>query len=249
MKPLSSAKADDVDIPDVKPLKGFSLSSKALPPIGGGGGSAPNPVQMNMELNGLKKQAEESYRLNQNQRNQQKKDVETLSKAVPVDAAEVERRAVYMAEQRDKLLAKKKQERDAKVRAEEERLQAAREVVRQNSSSVGSPVRVSKAADSKESESSPNSRNTNDEQEQQRAMMRYALARHMKQGLIESEEAKINKLHEEQYVSLDRKLMEVERVRQENQLRDQVLAENLRRQQAVIARNIQKSAAELRHGS
>jgi hypothetical protein len=229
---------------DIKPLKSLSLGSKALPPIS----SNANPAQLNMELNAKKKEAENALRQNQNLINEQKRQQEALAKSLPSAAEEAERRAAYMREQRDRLLAKKKQERDMKVKAEEERLNVAKESMREKTSLQSPPK--NRQGDAKMSDS-PNRNDIQqaDIQELQRSMMRQALAQHMKQGLMESEEEKISKMHEDQFFSLDRKLMEVERVRQENQLRDQVLAENLRRQQAIIARNMQKSAAHLRNES
>jgi len=80
-----------------------------------------------------------------------------------------------------------------------------------------------------------------EEQEEQRAAMRMALARRMKQSLVESEEARLSEQYDTQYSALDSKLLEVERLRAENQMREGILAENLRRQQAAIARNVQRS--------
>ena len=51
------------------------------------------------------------------------------------------------------------------------------------------------------------------QQEEQRAAMRMALARRMKQSLVESEEARLSEQYDTQYSALDSKLLEV---REEN---------------------------------
>lgn len=84
------------------------------------------------------------------------------------------------------------------------------------------------------------------EAERKRANMRMALARRMKLDLIESEEVKLAQMQEEQFAELDRKLRQVEQLRSDNKKREDLLAEQLRRQQANIARNVQRSAQALR---
>ena len=49
--------------------------------------------------------------------------------------------------------------------------------------------------------------------DEKRNMMRVALARRMKQDLIESEEERLSKMQAEQYSELDRKLRLVEKLR------------------------------------
>ena len=73
------------------------------------------------------------------------------------------------------------------------------------------------------------------------------LARRMKQSLLESEEAKQLQQQEDSFSLLDKKLLDVERQRQENHQRELLLQENLRKQQAQMARNIQRSAAQMRN--
>ena len=72
------------------------------------------------------------------------------------------------------------------------------------------------------------------------------LARGMKAKLIESEEAKLSQLQEDQFSQLEGKLRAAEQLRSDNRQREQILSEQVRRQQANVARNVQRSAAELR---
>ena len=141
-----------------------------------------------------------------------------------------------MAEQRDRLIALKKKEREEKVRQEEERMRK-QQVDRTQKQPVRPQGEEKKGGGEEEEE---------DSQEAQRAAMRMALARCMKQGLMESEEARLMAQHEEQFSALDKRLRDVEQQRQENQQRERILQENLRKQQAQIARNVQRSAAVMR---
>lgn len=143
-----------------------------------------------------------------------------------------------MAEQRDRLVALKKKEREEKVRQEEE-------LNRKMAGEASSPKRQIPVHHQAQPKRDQDEEDELESQEQQRAVLRLALARRMKQGLIESEEAKLS-AHEDQFNALDRKLQDVERQRQENQQRELLLQENLRKQQAQMARNVQKSAQQLR---
>mmetsp|Transcript_27387 Transcript_27387/g.51190 ORF Transcript_27387/g.51190 Transcript_27387/m.51190 type:complete len:177 (+) Transcript_27387:1216-1746(+) len=154
-----------------------------------------------------------------------------LTKGSSVAEEEARKRSEYMKAQRDKLVAAKKREREEKVQAEDSRLGRKQQPP------------VSARGESKEV---PVLSAKEEEQEEQRAAMRMALARRMKQSLVESEEARLSEQYDTQYSALDSKLLEVERLRAENQMREGILAENLRRQQAAIARNVQRSAAQLR---
>jgi hypothetical protein len=142
-----------------------------------------------------------------------------------------------MREQRDRLIALKKKERDEKVREEEER--------KSKSAEMASPPKRAKPTEAPDQEFE----DEYDSQEQQRAVLRMALARRMKQSLLESEEAKQIQQQEDSFSVLDKKLQDVERQRQENHQRELILQENLRKQQAQMARNVQRSAAQLRNES
>eukprot|EP00903_Cladosiphon_okamuranus_P009751 g9270.t2 len=82
--------------------------------------------------------------------------------------------------------------------------------------------------------------------EQQRRMMRVALARHMKRELIESEQDRLTKVQAEQIADLNGKLRLVEKLRNENSEREAEIAAALRQQQRQRAQNVASSAAMAR---
>jgi flagellar biosynthesis GTPase FlhF len=209
----------------LKPLGG----SKALPPIGHSSLSA-----LSNDLEDRRKMAEETLRSSQKQLGDQRKQEDQLrSQLNQADPDEADRRAKHMREQRDRIVAQKKAEREAKVRREdEERSKVADEMVE-------AVQRVQAATDTE-------GKQEDSEVEKKRAAMRTALARRMKLDLIESEEAKIAKLQEDQFAELDRKLRQVEQLRSENKKRENVLSDQLRKQQQSIARNVQRSAASMK---
>lgn len=81
--------------------------------------------------------------------------------------------------------------------------------------------------------------------EVRRSTMRTALARRMKMDLLETEEAKISQMQEDQFSELDKRLKQVEQLREDNKKREFILNRQMERQQAQIARNIRISAEEL----
>ena len=81
--------------------------------------------------------------------------------------------------------------------------------------------------------------------EMRRATMRMALARRLKMDLVESEEAKVAAIQETQFSELDKKLKQVEQLREDNRKREYILAKQLERQQEQIARNIELSAVQM----
>jgi hypothetical protein len=199
----------------------------------------PPPVSSLLHFDILEKRkaAENAFKQNQQQISEKKRLAEELTKDHPSAQAEAEKRAQYMREQRDRLIALKKKEREEKVREEEER--------KMKASASSPPKRAKPPKETLEQEFD----DEYDSQEQQRAVLRMALARRMKQSLVESEEAKQIQQQEDSFSLLDKKLQDVERQRQENHQRELILQENLRKQQAQMARNVQRSAAHLRNDS
>jgi hypothetical protein len=123
----------------------------------------------------------------------------TQQQVLQVDPEEAERRAKHMLEQRDRLIAMKKAEREKRVRAEEERKKREEE-----NSEI--PEAVLRAREKAEAEGD---NGNSDAADRRRAAMRMALARRMKLDLIESEEAKLVQMQEDQFAELDRKLQQV----------------------------------------
>lgn len=109
-----------------------------------------------------------------------------------------------MGEQRDKLLAMKKAERDKKVRLEEERQAELRADGDDTETELKLRAQAQAAGISKEESKGGEGINVADEKK--RSAMRLALARRMKLDLMESEELKVAKHHENQFSDLDRKL-------------------------------------------
>jgi hypothetical protein len=223
------------------------LGSKPLPSIIG---STPLPALSLSALSEKKKQSEEALKRSQEQLAEQRRHEEALRSKVNAgaDQAEIERRAQHMQQQRERLIAQKKAQREEKVRAEEDRkarkgpaATAADEAMLQDSVD-----RVSRgvhgASDCKSS-----TEDAEADAENRRAILRNALARRMKMELMETEEAKISQLQENQFSELDQKLKQVEQLREDNRKREFMMSKQMERQQAQIARNIKMSAAELQN--
>jgi hypothetical protein len=223
----------------LQPLKtsGF-LNRPALPPIQSnrsGGSNAELQCQAEA-LDQKRRQADAALRSNQRLLDEQRRTEDDLRKQIDIGSDEVELRARYMREQRDKLLALKKQEREAKVVAEEAR---SKEISEEEGEKINllkefSASQVVVLSESKEDADA----------EKKRATMRMALARRMKQDLLVNEDEKTNK-RVDQFSELDKKLKEVEALRIENQRREITMQEQIRKQQAKIARNMKLSASML----
>lgn len=221
------------------PLKtsGF-LNRPALPPIQSNR-SAGSVAELHYQAEALeqkRKQADEALRNNQRLLDEQRRTEDDLRKQIDVGPDEVELRARYMREQRDRLLALKKQEREAKVAAEEARSKemSEEEEEKMNSLKEFSASQVVAVSEAKEDV----------DIEKKRATMRMALARRMKQDLLVNEDDKTN-MRVDQFSELDKKLKEVETLRIENQRREFTMQEQIRKQQAKIARNMKLSASML----
>jgi hypothetical protein len=238
---------------DIKPLK-LKSELKPLPSIkslpnssGGGGGSFVNPQELAQDLYEKKKLTEATLKKGQEQLAGQRRNEEELKKQL--DPSEIERREKHMKEQRDLLIAKKKAEREKKVQQEEERKRKANS---ENSDEKegGSSQQFSLSGgdrDAKGNSSSSSGGGAGNEEmaEMRRATMRMALARRLKMDLLESEESKRNEQQENQFIALDKKLQQVEQLREDNRKREYILNKQVEKQQEQIARNIELSAAHL----
>lgn len=214
-----------LDVPEPKPLK--LREFRALPEI-------------SKQVEVLEKKAKDIFQRNQEVLAEHKVIEAQLRDQVGLDDNESEaiRRAKYMREQRDRLISMKKAEREAKIRQEEElRSKAAAEKPRSMEGDVDFVLSQQSKGESKEEDSVA---------ERKRAAMRNALARRMKQELLESSEAMQAKAQEDQFSELDRQLRHVEATRRENQQREMLLADQVRRQHEAMAKNVQRSAANMR---
>ena len=189
------------DFADPKPLQGRMGygAMGALPSISAGAGA----------LDDKRKQAAEEIRKGQDQLSEQRKQEDDLRKQIgQINPEDAEKRAKHMAEQRDKLIMKKKAERDRKVSEEEERH------LKMNADmddEIPLSVLRAKAQAQAEAISKGESKggDSGDIDDQKRSAMRLALARRMKLDLIESEEIKLAQMQEDQFSDLDRKLQQV----------------------------------------
>lgn len=222
-------------LPPIKP-SGFGTST-ALPPIRAAAASAQALSQQADSLELRQKQVSDALKQNQQLLVEQRKAEEDLRKQIDVDTDNSELRARHMREQRDKLVALKKQQRDAKV---------AEEVLRNGSTTGAQDEIAAKIQEFTSQVATVKIESKEDEEdERKRANMRTALARRMKRDLIGTDEDKRHKAREDQFSELDKKLKEVETLRVENQRREYSMQEQIRRQQAKIARNVQLSASLL----
>jgi hypothetical protein len=199
---------------------------------------SPSDIQSQAEaLEQKKRQADEALKNNQRLLDDQRRSEEELRRQIDIGPDEAEIRARHMREQRDKLLSLKKQEREAKVAAEEARIKENGDENGEIISSIKEFAAASQVMAVSESKEDA-------EVERKRTTMRIALARRMKQDLIVNDEDKASK-RVDQFSELDKKLKEVETLRIENQRREYAMQEQIRKQQAKIARNMKLSASML----
>ncbi len=228
------------DFADFKPLK-MRSNLAPLPGIKAAG-LAGELSEKKREVEGVMRKASEQLA------GQRRNEEELRAQIAGVDPVEAERRARHLKEQRDLLLAKKKAEREAKVALEEDKKR------RQESSpdAKADTGKLSKGfvgtLDAKRGDGSKQAPTAEEMADMRRATMRMALARRMKIDLIESEEAKLAAIQDSQFEEYDRKLQQVEQMREDNRKREYVLSKQLEKQQEQIARNIKMSAAALGSG-
>jgi hypothetical protein len=237
-------KPKDSDMKDFEPLKPLKLR-----PLGG---LAPLPSitsepvpsreevgRMQMELAEKKREAESVIRESQKQLASQRENEENLkSELNRMNPQEAERRAAHMREQRDRLIAKKKVERERKVQEEEERTRKANderldsrpdEFFAQQAKITGPDD-----SDAKEDEMSGCGVTRAEIEESRRGAMRNALARRMKMGLIETEDQRVAKAQELKFAELENKLKQVEQLRIDSRMREQSLNQKLRKNSSGV---------------
>jgi hypothetical protein len=211
-------KSDLASIAPPKPLKLKSniLGSKPLPsiraaPLSPSVSRDVNLTALTEELEDKKKQVEETIRASQEDIALHRKEEENLRKQIDTNPDAAELRAQYMREQRDKLIALKKAERE-KVLANSNS--------DSKSSGFPSPTSIPRsAADNKDDSKDvlSDSKETqglsaDEEVERRRSLMAVALARRMKLDLIEKQETKPMKSNA--ISDLDSKLKEVKKKHQ-----------------------------------
>jgi colicin import membrane protein len=116
LKAFSTGGQQNFDVPDPKPLKLRELKPlPVLKPLSGSGAAAGHSA----DFEERRKQAEEDIQRNREMLAEQRKSEEQLRNKL--SQADIDARARHMAEQRERIIAAKKAEREAKVRVEEER--------------------------------------------------------------------------------------------------------------------------------
>lgn len=209
-----------------------------LGPLSGGGkGLAPLPSlsELQEQMNRRRAEADAAFKRNQEALTAQRQAEKQLTEAAGVTPEDAARRAAHLKAQRDAILAKKRAERESKAKKyseEKEQTLAAR--LKESQADQGPP----------QPDSPPDAKADVDVAEEQRQMMRVALARQMKRDLLLDESDRLRRLQEEQYSELDKQLRLVEALREENQVRERILGEAIRRQQEQRFRNLQQSVAK-----
>ena len=228
-------------LPPLKPMGFGNLT--ALPPIRSDGtGDAVTKIEILEEqaefLHTKQKEVNAAVRRNQEDRHEQRKAEQSIRDQIDTDPDSAEIRAQQMRAQRDRLIAAKKAQREAKV---------AEEAVKNGGNIIDEETanKIKDYTTHMEMQSampvSPENCKESEEAERKRANMRVALARRMKLDLLGEDDA--NKARQKQYSELDKKLKEVETLRIENHRREQSMKQDMKRQQANFARNMEFSAA------
>jgi hypothetical protein len=194
----------------------------------------PSIEELQKQMQKRRSEAEEAFRRNQEALTQQKQTEKELTSAAGVTSEDAGRRAAYLKKQRDKLVAKKRAERESKAKAyEDEKEQGLASMMAEAQQAAvqtgGAEAKDSSVADQ--------------ESEERRNMMRIALARRMKRDLLVSESERLRSMQEDQYADLDKQLRMVEGLREENRVREKELGDQIKRQQEQRFKNLQNSVA------
>lgn len=199
----------------------------------------PSILELEDDMRRKRQAAEQAFRRNQAlllERRTQKREMQAQA---GVTSDDIVRRQFKLQEQRDRILAKKNAERNDEVlRARKENVQTRPSLPSRNS-----------RCDSMKANSDEAQSQIGHKSDDRRAMMRIALARRMKQDLLESEEERLRKMQSEQFTELDRKLRLVEQLRDENRIKEVQLSDAIAIQQKERFKNIQISAAKLSNES
>jgi len=198
--------------------------------IGGSGDNRMKAKQIQIEMHEKRRRvAEAAFNRNQEILRERRLQEREIQGQAGVTAADMLRRELRLKEQRDRIIAKKNAERQQRL------TKGSQDTHVEQGMPSGLKSSVKKTADEDESSVL----------EARRSMMRTALARRMKQDLLESEEERLQKLQSEQFTELDHKLRLVERLRDENRVKEMQLADAIEAQQTQRFKNIQVSAAKL----
>lgn len=200
-------------------------------------------TRLQLEMCEKRRLAKEAFRRNQDILQQHRKQERAVQDQAGVTPENIRRRERQLKDQRDRILAKKNAERKQRLAKKSE---DDIEPIQQGKMQMKGHIHNDGAKPVDNLKPDP------DEHpgfiyHEQRSMMRVALARRMKQDLLESEEERLRKMQSEQFTELDRKLRLVERLRDENRIKEIQLADAIAAQQTQRFRNIQLSASRIEH--
>lgn len=208
---------------------------RTLAPLGPGGRKSSSfrgaPLrELERRVDEKRRATERALADSEKRKEEQRKREEALRRDAQLSEAEMASRAAYLRAQRDRIVARKREEREAAAK----RYEAAQP--------APAPRPRAPAAEAKDSAGAREDASESKREDAKRNAMRLALARRMKQDLLEDEEARLVEQHLRQIDDLDRKLREVEHLRSENRRKEDELARLVARQQAQRARAIRTSA-------
>jgi len=235
----STPDAKQCSMPNLKPLPQLDsaikpLSKKAALP------------QLRSKMGERKRQAQEVFARNQENLQQQKiKEIE-LAKQAKVTEEEMQQRAVFLKQQREKIKAKREAERVAKLK-EAEKKKNTTPTKKQRKPAAEAKHEPSPSRWDAKNDSPAQSKDSGamDETTEKRNRIRVALAQRMKLELLESEHERLHAIQAQQFADLDSKLRQVEDARMRNQMQEQEMFMRVKQQQDAHFQNVKKSAQSM----
>ncbi|KAG1689565.1 hypothetical protein DVH05_002074 [Phytophthora capsici] len=179
-----------------------------------------SPAEVQQQIRESKKKAEEICKKNKESLEENRSKQREWQQAAEISEIELKRREEYLRKQRDRIIEKKKREREVQLKEYQQEQKAT------------APEPPAQLAEKLQSNTSEETKKT--EEEERRNALRIALARRMKQDLLESANSAASdpshsgsfKMH--QVVELDEKLQRVEDLRRQSQERESKVQAKLR---------------------
>ncbi|ETN15203.1 hypothetical protein PPTG_07369 [Phytophthora nicotianae INRA-310] len=178
-----------------------------------------SPAEVQQQIRESKKKAEEICKKNKESLEENRTKQREMQQAAEISEVELKRREEYLKKQRDRIIEKKKREREAQLKEYQQE---------QKATAPEPPPQLVEKLQSNTSEEAKKA-----EEEERRNALRIALARRMKQDLLESANAAASepstgsfKVH--QVVELDEKLQRVEDLRRQSHERENKVHAKLR---------------------
>ncbi|ETV75197.1 hypothetical protein H257_10407 [Aphanomyces astaci] len=193
-----------------------SVQLKAAEDKHGGGGGKTGLVDLEEVERAVrrgKEQAEEVFKRNKQVLDSKKEKHKEFQEQAEISDFEIRKRAAYLKAQRDRILDKKKKERDSKLESYQKELKA--------SAPEPPPTILERMQEGPAPQEAKES-----EAEERRKALRIALARRMKQELIEAADDKLNQ-SVQPLTDLDEKLKRVEDLRKINQKKEDATMKEL----------------------